>query len=180
MNGTTQPTYSNPHHFFDTGASSTVIGNIMLVSLTVLMGGLLAVQALRFMDMIDLSDSEMGGEQKEIAIGYSILHVDESLIITIESMSEKIPIDRVNYELYDVTLKRNEVHGYLLDIEGANGTGMAYADEDADGYFSVGDRFTIHVGNGTLENEYILRLINNRHPDIVYEVSIREKDIKRK
>jgi len=179
MKQCTQRTHSSPRPFFDSQASSTVIGNIMLVALTLLIGGIVAMQAMRFMDLIDLSDSAIGREPKDIDVGYSIIHIDNNLTITIESISEEIAIDRVNYELYDVTLKRNEVDGYLLDIEGANDTKIRYTDADSNGQFSVGDRFFMYIGNGTLENDYILRLTHNRHPDVVYEVSIKEEDIKR-
>ena len=179
MKRCTSRTHSSPRPYFDTEASSTVIGHIMLVALTLLIGGLVAVQAMRFMDMIDLSDSAIGRGPKDIDVGYSIVHIDGNLTIPIESISEEIAIDRVNYELYDVTLKRNEVDGYLLDIEGANDTKIRYTDGDSNDMFSVGDRFYIYVGNGTLEDEYILRLTHNRHPDVVYEVSISEEDIKK-
>ena len=151
----------------------------MLVTLTVIIGGVVAVQALRFMDALDFSGTGFGRDAKEIDVRYSIVNVDGNLTITIEGISEDIAIDRVNYELYDVSLKRNEVDGYLIDIEGSNDTRIRYLDNDADQHFSPGDQFVIHIGNGTLEDEYILRLTHNRHPDVVYEVSIREEDIKR-
>ena len=168
-----------PHRTFTSDASSTVIGHILMVALTVLIAGVVALQAVRFMDALDFSGTGFGRDGDEIDVAYSMVMIDENLTITIEAISERIDINRVNYQFYNLSLKRNEADGYLIDIEGSNQTWIRYSDRDSDGHFSAEDMFIIHMGNGILENEYILRLSHNRHPDVVYEISIREEDIRR-
>ena len=80
-----------------------------MVALTVLIAGVVTLQAVRFMDALDFSGTGFGRDRDEIDVAYSM----------------------------------------------------------------------VRLGNGTLENDYILRLSHNRHPGVVYEVSIREEDIRR-
>ncbi len=111
MKQCTHRTYSSTRPSFSTDASSTVIGNILLVAMTIVIGGVVAVQMLRFMELLDFSNSGIGRGNNEIDVGYSIVSIDGNITITIESISEEIAIGDVNFELYDVSLKRNEVDG---------------------------------------------------------------------
>lgn len=161
-------------------AASTVIGNILMVAITLLIAGVVAMQAVSIMQTVNLPrtmDEVFGNDhKKEYSIDYTVDYQDSNLTITILSISEPIEIPRVNYELYNITLSKNDEVGYLVDIEGSNDTIVRFFDVDLDGRFSKGDILVIHFEDDDPDNEYILKFRHNKRPYRAYEIKIKESD----
>lgn len=164
----------------DQTAASTVIGNILMVAITLLIAGVVAMQAINIMQSVNLPrtmDEIFGNDHKrEYIIDYTVEYEDSNLTITILSISEPIEIPRVNYELYNITLSQNDEVGYLVDIEGSNDTIVRFFDVDQDGHFSKGDMVVIHFEDDDPDNEYILKFRHNKRPYRAYEITIKESD----
>lgn len=168
---------------FDNSASSTIIGNILMVSLTLILASVVAIQVMQFAEKLDFSGDMWdvfggGGGKDDLTVEYSVFRYENNLTISIVSISKEIDINSVNYQLYNITIEKNEEDGYLLDITDSNETKVQFHDADNDGHFSEGDWFFIQLGRELGENEYILILSSNSRPNLVYEITFTESGLK--
>ncbi|HID71440.1 MAG TPA: hypothetical protein EYP29_01690 [Thermoplasmata archaeon] len=162
---------------------STVIGNLLMITLTLLLVGIVVLQANQIIDSIDLPKSidEFLGREKdpEAVVNYKVDYEDSNLTITIVSVSRKVEIPRVNYVLYNLSINKIDETGYLIDVAGANDTKVRYTDTDNDGYFSGGDVITINFGEEDPYEDYLLELRDNKNPEIVYKIKIKKSDLEK-
>ena len=180
----------NHHHRFpvsdrlflrgNTSASATVIGNILMLALTLLLVGVVVIQADNIWENANLPrsiDEALGRDRDPNAVvKYKVYYEEPNLTITITSISKKVEIPRVNYVLYNLTINEKDESGFLVDIKGANDTKVRYIDFDGDGYFSKADKVIINFGGEEPYGGYLLEFRDNKHPDLVYKIRIKESD----
>ena len=185
----TSTTYSHHHQFSgsdrlffrgDKSASATVIGNILMLALTLLLVGIVVIQADRIWENANLPknvDELLGrGRDPEAVVKYKVDYEEPNLTITITSISKKVEIPRVNYVLYNLSISEKDESGFLVDVKNSNSTKVRYIDFDRDGYFSKNDRVIVNFGEDNPYDGYLLEFRDNRNPDLVYKIRIKESD----
>jgi len=159
---------------------ANVIGNILMVALTLLLVGVVVIQADRIWENANLPrsiDEALGrDDDPEAEVKYKVYYEEPNLTITITSISKKVEIPRVNYVLYNLSISEKDESGYLIDIKNSNDTKVRYVDFDGDGYFSQGDRVIINFGEESPYDGYLLEFRDNKNPDLVYKIRIKESD----
>ena len=163
-----------------TSASATVIGNILMVALTLLLMGIVVIQADRIWENANLPrsiDEALGRDRDpDAVVKYKVYYEEPNLTITITSISKRVEIPRVNYVLYNLSISEKDESGFLVDIKNSNSTKVRYIDFDGDGHFSKADKIIINFGEEEPYGGYLLEFRDNKHPDLVYKIRIKESD----
>ncbi len=164
----------------DQTAASTVIGNILLLTLTLLLGAIVLTQSKAILDSVDLTssvDDYLGrGKDDEASVTYTLDFYDDNLTIFLTSVSKRVEIPRVNYVLYNLTIKEKTEAGYLIDIKDANDTNVRYIDFDNDGHFSRGDKVIVHFDEENPLGDILIEFNDNKHPDRTYSLRLQQED----
>jgi hypothetical protein len=164
----------------DNQASANVIGNIMMVVMTLLLVSVVAVQGNNIWESANLPasiDEALGRDNdQEAKVTYKTYYEEPNLTITLLSVSKRVEIPRVNYVLYNLSINEKDETGYLIDVKNSNDTMVHFVDFDGDGHFSRSDKIIIQFGPEGPYGDYLIELRDNRHADLKYDIRLREED----
>lgn len=141
-------------------AVSTVIGNILMVVITVVIAALLFVWVMSFTSNLELPDvlkplfgnSDNEKEKGKINIDFSVAKKDGDYTVTIEYISKDVSIDEIRYYVKDNSDNTVE-YGYVSDILEKESGNVTFYDNDDNWKISKNDKFIIKseiVEDGTI------------------------------